>query len=117
MRGGLLINRIGMCEDEWVQDGMFNYVSLEQRVPVDRPLCGIRKLMESVLASLNVEIGKLYKDAGCLSIAPEYIPRAPASHQHGTKLHFKPIFTQQSLEMSMNACASGEFQHVLKSSP
>jgi len=37
-----MINRIGMCEDEWVQDGMFNYVSLEQRVTCDRPLCGIR---------------------------------------------------------------------------
>ena len=34
----------GMRGDERVQDGMFSYVSLEQRVPQDHPLRAIRKL-------------------------------------------------------------------------
>ena len=29
---------MGMRGDERVQDGMFSYVSLEQRVPADHPL-------------------------------------------------------------------------------
>ena len=42
---------------------MFSYVSLEQRVRVDHPLRGIRKLTDSVLASLDAEFDKLYKDS------------------------------------------------------
>jgi transposase len=55
---------------------MFSYVSLEQRVPQDHPLRGIRKLTDVVLASLDAEFDKLYKDSGRPSIAPEYILRA-----------------------------------------
>ena len=55
---------------------MFSYVSLEQRVPVDHPLRGIRKLTDAVLASLDGEFDKLYKESGRPSIAPEYILRA-----------------------------------------
>jgi len=65
-----------MRGDERVQDEMFSYVSLEQRVPVDHPLRGIRKLTDDVLASLDPEFDKLYKDSGRPSIAPEYILRA-----------------------------------------
>jgi transposase len=61
-----------MRGDERVQDGMFSYVSLEQRVPVDHPLRGIRKLTDAVLSSLDAEFDKLYKDSGRPSIAPEY---------------------------------------------
>jgi transposase len=55
---------------------MFSYVSLEQRVPFDHPLRGVRKLTDAVLASLDTEFDKLYKDSGRPSIAPEYILRA-----------------------------------------
>jgi len=55
---------------------MFSYVSLEQRVPVDHPLRGIRKLTDVVLASLSPEFDQLYKASGRPSIAPEYILRA-----------------------------------------
>jgi transposase len=55
---------------------MFSHVSLEQRVPVDHPLRGIRKLTDAVLSSLDAEFDKLYKDSGRPSIAPEYILRA-----------------------------------------
>jgi transposase len=55
---------------------MFSYVSLEQRVPQDHPLRGIRKLTDEVLGSLNEEFDKLYADSGRPSVAPEYILRA-----------------------------------------
>ena len=65
-----------MRGDERVQDGMFSYVSLEQRVPVDHPLRAVRKLTDAVLASLSREFDALYADSGRPSIAPEYILRA-----------------------------------------
>ena len=65
-----------MRGDERIQDGMFSYVSLEQRVPADHPLRGIRKLTDAVLGSLSPEFDKLYKASGRPSIAPEYILRA-----------------------------------------
>jgi len=65
-----------MRGDERVQDGMFSYVSLEQRVPQDHPLRAVRKLTDAVLASLSDEFDRLYADAGRPSIAPEYILRA-----------------------------------------
>jgi hypothetical protein len=37
-RGEGVARLIGMRGDERVQDGMFSYVSLEQRVPQDHPL-------------------------------------------------------------------------------
>jgi len=65
-----------MRGDERVQDGMFSYVSLEQRVPVDHPLRAVRKLTDAVLGSLSAEFDVLYADSGRPSIAPEYILRA-----------------------------------------
>ena len=65
-----------MRGDERVQDGMFSYVSLEQRVPVDHPLRAVRKLTDAVLGSLSAEFDTLYADSGRPSIAPEYILRA-----------------------------------------
>jgi transposase len=65
-----------MRGDERIQDGMFSYVSLEQRVPVDHPLRAVRKLTDAVLGSLSAEFDALYADSGRPSIAPEYILRA-----------------------------------------
>ena len=65
-----------MRGDERTQDGMFSYVSLEQRVPADHPMRGVRKLTDTVLQSLSEELDKLYADSGRPSIAPEYILRA-----------------------------------------
>jgi transposase len=67
---------MGMRGDERVQDGMFSYVSLEQRVPSDHPLREVRKLTDTVLGSLSRELDALYADSGRPSIAPEYILRA-----------------------------------------
>ncbi len=55
---------------------MFSYVSLEQRVPPDHPLRGVRGLTDRVLGALSAELDGLYADSGRPSIAPEYILRA-----------------------------------------
>jgi transposase len=65
-----------MRGDERIQDGMFSYVSLEQRVPADHPLRGVRKVTDVVLHSLSSDLDKLYAESGRPSIAPEYILRA-----------------------------------------
>jgi transposase len=64
-----------MRGDERVQDGMFSYVTLEQRVPADHPLREIRKLTDVVLRSLSAEFDQMYSAAGRPSIAPEYVLR------------------------------------------
>jgi transposase len=64
-----------MRGDEQIQDGMFSYVSLEQRVPADHPLRVVRKLTDAVLSSLDAEFDALYADSGRPSVAPEYILR------------------------------------------
>jgi transposase len=65
-----------MRGDERIEDGMFSYVSLEQRVPSDHPLRAVRKLTDAVLRTLSPEFDRLYADSGRPSIAPEYILRA-----------------------------------------
>jgi transposase len=65
-----------MRGDERVQDGMFSYVSLEQRVPSDQPLREVRRVTDTVLRRLSPELDALYADSGRPSIAPEYILRA-----------------------------------------
>jgi transposase len=52
---------------------MFSYLTLEERVPADHPLCEIRALTDGVLQSLDTEFGKLYAAMGRASIAPEYV--------------------------------------------
>ena len=64
-----------MRGDERIQDGMFSYVSLEQRAPSDPPLRAVRKLTDAVLRSLSPDFDALYADSGRPSIAPEYILR------------------------------------------
>jgi transposase len=65
-----------MRGDERVQDGMFSYVTLEQRVPQDHPLREIRRVTDVVLRSLSDEFDSLYSASGRPSIAPEYVLRA-----------------------------------------
>ena len=65
-----------MRGDERLQDGMFSYVRLEQRVPQDHPLREIRRLTDVVLVSLSAAFDELYSASGRLSIAPEYVLRA-----------------------------------------
>ncbi len=65
-----------MRGDERVQDSMFSYLTLEQRVPQEHPLREIRVLTDGVLQSLDPELDKLYAATGRASVAPEYVLRA-----------------------------------------
>ena len=58
------------------QEGMFSYVSVEQRVPADHPLRAVPKLTDAVLGTLSPEFDALYAASGRPSVAPAYILRA-----------------------------------------
>ena len=65
-----------MRGDDEIQDGVFSYISPEQRIPQDHPLRTIRKLVDAVLRELSPEFTKLYAKVGRPSIAPEKLLRA-----------------------------------------
>ena len=65
-----------MRGEERSLDGLFSYVSLEQRVPQDHPLRAIRRLTDRVLATLGSDFDQLYAATGRPSIAPESMLRA-----------------------------------------
>lgn len=50
---------MSMRGDERTEDGMFSYISLEQRVPADHPLRAVRKLTDAVLGTLSPEFDAL----------------------------------------------------------
>jgi len=58
------------------QDGVFSYVSLEERVPASHPLRAIRKLVDEALGELSPGLEELYASTGRPSIAPEKLLRA-----------------------------------------
>jgi transposase len=65
-----------MRGDDQQQDGVFSYVSLEQRVPSSHPLRKIRQLVDEALAELSGRFDELYATTGRPSIAPEKLLRA-----------------------------------------
>ena len=65
-----------MRGNEERQDAVFSYVSLEQRVPSDHPLRGIRKMVDVALGELSGHLDSLYASTGRPSIAPEKLLRA-----------------------------------------
>jgi hypothetical protein len=65
-----------MRGDERIQEGMFSYVLLEQRVPGDHPLRAIRKLKGADLGTLCPELDTLYVASERPSMVPDYILRA-----------------------------------------
>jgi len=62
--------------DDQLQSGMFSYVSLEERIPTDHPLRGIRQLADEVLAEMSKDFDGLYAKVGRPSIPPERLFRA-----------------------------------------
>ncbi len=62
-------------QDDW-DEGLFSYVRLDGRVPVDHPLRSIRGSTDEVLSSLNERFEALYSRMGRPSIAPEHLLRA-----------------------------------------
>src|SRR5271167_3553073 len=63
-------------DDQQLQTGMFSYVALEDRIPADHPLRGVRKLVDAVLAEMSKDFDGLYSQVGRPSIAPERLLRA-----------------------------------------
>ena len=63
-------------DDQQLQTGMFSYVRLEDRIPADHPLRGVRALVDAVLAEMSKDFDGLYSQVGRPSIAPERLLRA-----------------------------------------
>jgi transposase len=57
-------------------NGMFSYLSPEQRVRADHPLRAIRAMTDRVCAELSPRVTKMYSDIGRPSIPPEQLLRA-----------------------------------------
>ncbi len=55
---------------------MFSYVSLEERVPADRPLRAVRRITDQALKLLSPRFGTMYVNFGRPSIPPERLLRA-----------------------------------------
>ena len=72
-------------DDQQLQTGMFSYVALEDRIPVDHPLRGVRNLVDAVLAGMSKDFDGLYSQVGQSGLAwfcflfPNRTGRFPAS--------------------------------------
>ncbi len=58
------------------QSGMFSYVSIEQRVPRDHPLCAIRAMADAVLKETGLRFDAIHAGSGRPSIASQKLLRA-----------------------------------------
>ena len=65
-----------MRGDDLRDDGLFSYLSLEQRVPQDHPLRRLRALVDPLLKALSPRFSQMYARVGRPSIAPEKLLRA-----------------------------------------
>ena len=65
-----------MRGDNKQQDGMFSYVSAEDRIPKDHPLRAIRAMVDIALRDLDRTFDRIYAKGGRPSIAPEKLLRA-----------------------------------------
>src|SRR6266498_3978710 len=63
-------------DDQQLQSGLFSYVALEDRIPADHPLRGVRRLVDAVLTGMCKDFDGLYSKVGRPSIAPEKLLRA-----------------------------------------
>lgn len=58
------------------QQGVFSYVSLEQRVPAEHPLRPVRKIVDEIFRAMSKQFEGLYSATGRPSIPPERLLRA-----------------------------------------
>jgi transposase len=58
------------------QLGMFSYVSVDERVPVDHPIRKLRVLVDAILKELDEVLASRYASGGRTSIPPERLLRA-----------------------------------------
>jgi transposase len=57
-------------DDQQLQTGMFSYVALEDRIPADHPLRGVRALVDAVLAEMSKDFDGLYSEVGRPQLHP-----------------------------------------------
>ncbi len=65
-----------MRGDERLQEEMFSYGSLSQRVPMDHPLRRVRSLAEEAMVALEPRFEQMYSKLGRPSVPPEQMLRA-----------------------------------------
>lgn len=65
-----------MRGDEQVQEEMFSYGSLSQRVPLDHPLRRVRRLADEAMETLEGQFEQMYSRLGRPSVPPEQLLRA-----------------------------------------
>jgi transposase len=65
-----------MCGDDRQQSGMFSYVSLEERVPQDHALRGMRELVDQILRAMAKEFDGMYAKTGRPSVPPDRLLRS-----------------------------------------
>ena len=58
------------------QSGLFSYFSVEERIPADHPLRGVKAQAEAVLGSMSAQFDAMYASGGRPSIAPEKLLKA-----------------------------------------
>jgi transposase len=58
------------------QQGVFSYVSLEERVPREHPLRPVRKVVDEIFRGMSKQFDEVYSATGRPSIAPERLLRA-----------------------------------------
>jgi len=65
-----------MRGDEQLQEEMFSYGSLSQRVPMDHPLRRVRALADEAMVELEPRFEQMYSRMGRPSVPPEQMLRA-----------------------------------------
>jgi transposase len=65
-----------MRGDDKQQTAMFSYVTMEQRIPANHPMRGIRAMADRALETMDAVFDDLYSETGRPSIAPERLLRA-----------------------------------------
>lgn len=55
---------------------MFSYVTMEQRIPADHPIRGIRSMVDEAMRGMDASFSAMYARGGRPSIAPERLLRA-----------------------------------------
>jgi transposase len=65
-----------MRGDQQMQDPLFTYLSLEDRIGKHHPLRRIKIMVDALLRELSGEFEALYAPVGRPSIPPEYLLRA-----------------------------------------
>jgi transposase len=56
-------------DDQQLQAGTFSYVALEDRIPADHPLRGVKKLVDTVLARMTNDFDGLYSGGAAIDSA------------------------------------------------